>query len=202
MIKAEIKKKDTVYVLDLTYLETLQAAYNFALKVATNRDNYEDQRQIVDLGTSTEYEHIRVYVEEQQPQVEVEPPNTTAVEETEGSYIKPFYDKLTYLGQPIEVRGIKAQADNVGFVLLYEINGGPAQHTISGEGLRKLTYHAGQVLGYKDPTAIVPPADLLDEEAALEYVEDYLTDLLRAAAALRDDVDKTATAYVGFNKDE
>lgn len=199
MIKAEIKKNDTLYVLDLTQLGDINKAYAFALGVATNTENYNDGVQIVDLGTSKEYDHIRVYVEEQQG-VQVAEPAPAATENLPEEYITSFKDRITYLGQDLQLKGIKAVADGVPFVLIYEINDQPAYEMATHNALCKITDYQGQVLGYANPVAIVPPADLLTEEDALEYVEDYIKDIKKAAADLPGE--KTATAFVNFNKDE
>lgn len=208
MIMAEIKKLGQVYQIGLPNFTDLQAAYELALSIATNNDNYVDDHVVIDLGTSKEYEHIRIYRDKEEASVQVEPPGPVEAlrkhieDQKEKEYVKGFYDKISYLGQTLEVKGVKAQADGVGFVLLYEINQQPAHLTISGDGLKKLTYHEGQVLGWKDPQAIVAPGDLYSEEEAIEYVQDYVADLLKAAAELRDSKGKTAAAFVGFTKDE
>jgi hypothetical protein len=204
MIKAEIKKNGNLYVFDLTSKETVKEAYAAALLIAAGKENYEDQLQIVDLGTSEAYDHIRVYVEADVVQVAAPEDDSQLAFQLEDSadYMKGFEDRITYLGQDLQLKGIKAVADNVAFVLIYEINEQPAQLTMGKNSLFNLTVHQGRVLGYADPTAIVAAADLLDEEAAVEYVEDYIKELQEERRRMLDGIGKTATAFVDFNKDE
>lgn len=197
MITAEIKKGGQTYLIDIPETD-LNKAYEHALAVATNHANYITEDQIIDLGTSKEYDHIRVFRETDLPAVE--PAGSPPVMEKEDNYIKSFEDKITYLGQTLSLKGVKAVEDGVPFVLLYEINDQPAQVTVSGNGLQKLTQYQGEVLGYNSPMPIVPPADLLSEEDALEYVEDYLKDLRKATEYQLEE--KNAVPYFGFTKDE
>lgn len=200
MIIAEIKKAGQVFQLGFSFTEDLVEAHKAAVTIATGSNVYEGENQIVDLGPSGEYEYIRVFKEEG---VAVEPPKPTNLEgRKEDKYIKPFEDTITYLGQVVHTKGIKAAVDGVGFVLIYEVGGLPAQTLMSKQSLKKLTFMQGQVLGWNEPLVLVPAADLLDEEAALEYMEDYLKELEQEARVLKDQQNKTATAYVDFNKDE
>ena len=202
MIVAEIKKAGEVYQISLPNFTDLQPAYELAQKIATTEADYADENIIIDLGTSPEYEHIRVYRDDEEVKVQVGAPVVPVMEDETKSYLKGFYDKISYLGQTLEVKGVKAQSEGVGFVLIWEINQQPAHLIVSGDGLKKLTYHQGQVLGWKDPQPIVAPGDMYSEEEAIEYVEDYIAELLKAAAEIRNHKGKTATAYVDFNKEE
>lgn len=196
MIKAEIKKKDHVYILDLTPFGELYEAYEEARAIAQGKEVYNHNGQILDLGNNPNYDHIRVYVEEDA--VQVAPPAATA--ELPAEYVTGFEDRITYLGQDLKVKGVKAVADGVPFVLLYEINDQPAHVMVNADSLGKITYYQGQVLGFTDPVAIVTSADLLAEDDAIEYVEDYIKETRKKADELA--TNKNATAYFGFTKDE
>ncbi|MED3571937.1 hypothetical protein [Cytobacillus praedii] len=197
MIIAEIKKGGQVYEFTLNDFQDLNAAHEFIREVATGKSDFISQEQVIDLGTSQDYEHIRVWMD--QAFSVVDPAADLPVLEDSKNYVRGFFDRISFLGQDLSINGVKALEDGVAFVLIYEINNQPA-HVVAGkDSLKNVTYHQGLILGYKDPTPIVAPADLLTEEAAIEYVEDYIKELKKKADDIR--VNKTATAYYGFTKE-
>lgn len=198
MIGVEIKKNGQLYQFKISHTTDLDRAYERAVAIAQNKDNWNDGENIVDLGTSSEYEHIRVWKEDQG--VKVDPPPAAAEEPKGKNYVKAFEDRITWLGMDLKLKGVKAVEDGVPMVLVYEINDEPAQVQIAKENLAQLAQYQGQVLGYTSPLALVPGGDLLDEEAALEYVQDYIHEV--RTAKINDNVDKTAAAFFGFTKDE
>jgi hypothetical protein len=198
MICIEIKKAGQVYQLNLEGFTDLQAAHYFAREVAVGKENFEDEQQLIDLGTSQEYDHIRVWKEAPKAP-EIEPPQPTAIKES--NYIKAFRDRITWLGQDLKLKGVKAVEEGVPLVLIYDINEEPAQTQINKENLYKLSDYQGQVLGYKDPLPIIPHADLHSEEEALEYVLDYIKEIRKATPG-KHSAEVTATAFFAFTKDE
>lgn len=200
MIVVEIKKNGQLYTFHLNSFKDIHTAYEYANEVATGKNYFEDSSTIVDLGTSEEYEHIRVWEEKQ---IEI----TNDVVEPEGYLAKGLHVStvnavFSYLGQKLSVkvaRGFLLDHDGA-FLLAYEINNQPAMTIVSKDNLENIVIQAGYALGYGEATAIIQHADLLTEEAAIEYVEDYLKELQKETAG--DMKDKTATAYFGFNKDE
>jgi hypothetical protein len=202
MICIEIKKTGQVYQLNLTSFNDLNKAHDFAVEIATGKADYVDRSQIIDLGTSQEYDHIRVWKEEEkylQVPLSDAPGHIPAVEESK-NYIKAFEDRITWLGQDLKLKGVKAVEEGVPLVLIYDINDEPAQTKINKENLYKLSDYQGQVLGYKDPLPIIPHADLHSEEEALEYLNDYILEIRKAAPGKSEEA--TATAYFAFTKDE
>jgi len=199
MICIEIKKSGQVYQFDLEGQADLHEAHLFALDIATGNAEYVDPTQIIDLGTSKDYEHIRVWKTTEAAQgPAVEPPQLPAQKEDE-DFIKSFEDRITWLGQDLKLKGVKAMLDGVPFILIYEINNEPAQVQVSKDNLEGLTDYQGRVLGYTAPIAIIPPGDLHSEEDALEYVEDYLNEIRKEAEEKQDEIKElTARAYVGF----
>ena len=199
MIKAEILKNNATYVLGYPEDVGLQKAYEMASDVAVGRGLYTTSELMLDLGSSEEYQHIRVYVE---ADVVIEAPTMDAAPEPDDqSYIRAFYDKVTFLGNTVEVRAVKAAVSGVHFILVYDVNEMPALMSMSKTGLQNLAYHIGQVQGANDPTVIIQAADLADEEEAISYVEDYLADLVAAADSLPK-ADLTAVAFPGINEGE
>jgi hypothetical protein len=203
MICIEIRKGGQDYRFTLTGEEatefSLGEAYDFAVDLATGKTFFTGENSITDLGTSKDYEAIKVWQET--PAVEVGPPKLPALEDNK-NYIKPFSDHIFYLGQSLMIKGVKALEDGVPFVLIYDVDGQPAQTQASRETIVKLSHYQGQVLGYKNPIVINPQGDIYSEEDALEYVEDYLGDLRKERQTLYNTQDLSATAFTNFTKDE
>ncbi|MGP9042122.1 hypothetical protein [Cytobacillus kochii] len=196
MICIEIKKGGQSYKFNLTGDMSLSNAYDQALKIATNKENFTDGNQIMDLGTSKDYEFIHVWEEAEEKQTSVAPPVSVA---TDKDYIKSFEDRIMWLGQDLRLKGIKAVEKGVPLILIYEINNEPAQVQISRDNLEGLTEYQGRVLGYDAPMSIIPPGDLYSEEEAREYIQDYIDELRKASPK---EPAKDALAYFGFTKDE
>lgn len=199
MIGVEIYKGGQLYQINLNGWTDLTMAHKYAMNIAAGKEIFSDGDQIVDLGTSNKYEHIRVWREKETTSPAVEPPKEDVKPQSK-DYIKSFVDRITWLGQDLHLKGVKAVEDGVPLVLIYEINDEPAQVQLSKENLQELSTYQGQVLGYFHPVALVPHADLHSEEEALEYVEDYVKEIRKNTAAVNDK--KTATAFFGFTKDE
>lgn len=200
MMNFEIKKAENVYTFTIPAgLKTLQEAYEFAKDIASGKEYFEDKGQIVDLGPSKEYEYIRVWRDEGNDN-RVAPPQEVTEPAENGNFIKPFYDRITWLGMDLQLKGIKAVEEGVPLVLIYEINNEPAQLNVSNDNLLNLTAYQGEVLGYKGPIPVLPPGDLYSEEEALEYMQDYIKEIRKDTAVLT--TGKTATAYFGFTKNE
>ncbi|WP_332648847.1 hypothetical protein [Lysinibacillus sp. 54212] len=197
MIVVEIKKGGHMYQTRMPNEKCVRTAYNKARDVATGIELFSDGNSILDLGNSKEYEHIRVWVEEDVPEVVVEPPG---VNQKDGDYMEGFELTIPYLGQMLDVKGVRALHDAVPFVCVYEINNTPAQVTMSKGNLTPFTIAVGEHMGYIEPMAVVPQADLLDEAAATEYVEDFIKELLKEVG--NQGQEKTATAFFGFTKDD
>jgi len=200
MIKAEILKDGRTYEISFPEAENLKQAFDIAIGVAKGREVFEGD-QLLDLGSSAEYQHIMVYFAEDPAVVSAPEPDSAAPEPDDQSYIRPFYDKVTFLGNTVEVRAVKAAVSGVHFILVYDVNEMPALMSMSKTGLQNLAYHIGQVQGANDPTVIIQAADLADEEEAISYVEDYLADLVAAADSLPK-ADLTAVAFPGINEGE
>lgn len=195
MIVAEIRKDNQEYRLE--FLEfTLDSAYVMARKIATGEENFVTGVGIMDLGTSKEYQHIKIY-EEADP-VQVEPPLPPKMLNEEGEdFVQPLYDKVSFLGSTVEVRAVKGRADGVEFILVHEVNGSPALLVLSKPNLDALAQHIGQVQGLTYPTVVIQVGDLSNDEEATEYLEDYIEELQAAAENLPKG-NLTATAFPDF----
>lgn len=202
MILVKIGKNGQTYDVHFTAGETLEQAYEKAKEIAQGRETLESPINILDLGTSRDYEYIHATVVEQEPEVEVEPPKEAVlVENEDGVMLEAFYDKITYLGNTVEVSAVKARMQGVPFILVHEVNGLPALMTMSRTNLEQLANHVGLVQGMAHPAVVLQPGDLSSDEEAIEYLSDYLEDLRKEADHLPKS-EMTAVAFPEINEKE
>lgn len=198
MIKVEILKNNTPYVLDFMGGETLQEAYDAAKNVAEGREYFKTEDGVLDLGTSDSYQHIRAWVEADP--VIVEPP--TAVEELKSKYFETvFFDRISFLGNTVTVRGVKATVGDCRFILVHEVDNTPALFLLQKSSLEKLAEHVAAIQWIEKSEVIIQAADLSNNEEAIEYMVDYLDDLVSNAEHIAQE-DFTAVAYPGLNDNE
>lgn len=197
MIKAEIKKGLQTYLIDLPMFISLEEAYKYAVILATGQDYHTQNDLILDLGTSQQYDHIKVWYE--QPQLPglpmVEPPQAAGPKE--GPI--PFTARLTFLEQKIQLEGAQEEYADKTYYLPAFINGVAALDAMNSDSLESLLLHYAASTGVPATNAVVvmPHAALPDLEEAVAYLGDYVDEIRKTAGVPTQK--KTARAYTGWN---
>ena len=174
------------------------AAYAQAKQLAEGKI-YTDDLRILDLG-QTPYQMIDVRLkEEAKPSVQIEAP-APQLENANGLTLFPFVNRVEFLGEKVEIKGVRTTYNDTGFIVIYEIAGSPAQTVYGKKSLEELTYYVGESFGYSNHVSLLPEGDLTDVEAAIEYVEDYVAETIEIEKKKRADRNKTATAFSGFTE--
>lgn len=192
MIKAEIKKNGQVYTFLMEDSTNLKDAYEKAVKIAQGKEWHFSDEHIIDLGASEVYEHIHVYVEYPRQVPVAAPPAGEEPVEQDG----PFEATVKFLDQTLDVKGVKRILDHVPFVLLYDVNGQPAQTLMGKQTLHQLSCHTGNVTGMKEPFPVIPAADIYSKEEAVEYLDDFIRDVERQKEEAIQSAEVNATALI------
>lgn len=192
-----IQKSGQAFQLSLPG-HTIDEAYTHAVDLATGKTNITQPDQILDFGTAP-YDFIKVTEKTIEPQVA---PPAPQVGEANGNVLFPFIQNIEYLGQKMEIKGVRTIHKDVGYVVLYEAAGSPIQTVFSRKSQDELTYYVGESFGYSNHVSLVPEGDLSDVNDAIEYLEDYVAEVIEIEKKKREDRNKTATAYVGFTEGE
>ena len=192
-----IKKNDQEYHIPFTPEETetssLEEAYYWAVEVATGQANVETDKEILDLGTNREYEHIRVWYEGEDAPI-VEPPKEP---EAPRDYFERGKVLISYfLGNKLCVSGLEARYLGRMYFLPMAINDRPALEALDGNKLHALliTILPAYV------AAIVPPAQLPDYDEAEEYIKDLGDERQKELWDTQEVKNKNAKAYFGFSE--
>lgn len=179
--------------------ETKDEVYEWAKGVASG-SVFHDETRVIDLGPDA-YQMIQVTQNlEEKSAVEIEPP-APQLENANGLMIFPFTQRVGYLGEKVDIKGVRTIHQDIGYVVIYEAAGSPVQTVYGRSSLEELTYYVGESFGYTTQVALLPEGDLTDVEAAIEYVEDYVAEVIEMEKKKRDDRNKTASAFVGFTRE-
>lgn len=175
---------------------TIEEAYTQAVDLATGKSTINQTDMVLDFGTAP-YEFIKVIEKEIEPQVA---PPAPQLDDANGNVLFPFVQNVEYLGQKLEIKGVRTLYNDVGYVVLYEAAGSPIQTMFSRKSQDELTYYVGESFGYSNHVSLVPEGDLSDVNDAIEYVEDYVAEAIEIEKKKRADRNKTATAFTSFTK--
>ena len=205
MIKAEVHAYGKEFVFGLPGFKDKHKAHAFMLEVVNGREFLEDEAQLVDFNNG--YDLLRVYDEEamkkaaaaEKQGVEVEPPKPEEKPQDPNNYVKKFDDKITYLGQPLAINGVKAMDEGVPFILVYGVDGQASTAKMSAETLYKLSIYVAEVQGYHAAQVIRPHGEIPGDDA-VEYVQDYIEELKEKRLEVLTNQDKDATAYMPWNQ--
>lgn len=193
VIKAIIRKNGEEFHIDLGRdYETLEAAHLFLIEVAKGQDFIINGNEILDLGTSEEYEAIKVWYEELQQEIEVAPP------EPKREYFERGYIVMAeYLGQKLRIAGLEARYLDREYFLPMAINGKPAQEALGGDKLKALL----MAVLPAHVAAVVPPAQLPDYEEAETYIKDLGDEQQQELERHQEVKNKNAKAWQGWNEE-
>lgn len=194
---AEIKKAGELYEFHLDDFTDIAAAYSQALKYATSKEIAKTEDHYIDLGTSDQYEHIRI--REIKPETVVEPPVLGLPEEAGGviSFCSPEFN---YLGVMISLSGFSIEHEENLYILPMQANGNPVSEMLSEEALILLTEKYLSTQGITQYEIIVPHAQLVSNDDAIRY----LTDAAQTKGKKPPDVEQhepNAKAFLGWNKE-
>lgn len=199
MIEAIIVKNGQSYQFNYPNSYNIQTLHEQLMEIATGKADYVSEDKIVDLGTSPDYECITIARHEDPNSDLVAPPEAHLEEEEGEDYIRGFYDKFTYMGNVVEVKGIRAKVSEVGIVLIYAINGMGPSTSFGPTNLYELTFRAGKIQGFGDPVVLTPKGDLAGEEEAFEYMKDYIKHIRGHSEQSRDHLDAVAFRSINEN---
>lgn len=180
--------------------ETKDEVYEWAKGIA-NGSVFHDETRVIDLGPDA-YQMIQVTQSlEEKNEVEIAPP-APQLENANGLRLFPFVQRIEFLGEKVEIKGVRSLHNDIGYVVIYEAAGSPAQTVYSRSSLEELTYYVGESYGYSNHVPLVPEGDLTDVESAIEYVEDYVAEVIEIEKQKRADKGKTAKAFAGFTQED
>jgi hypothetical protein len=199
-IVGEIKKNTEVYTFNFNGEKDLDKIYKQLLGIAKGQEVYRDQEQIIDLRTG-EYDHIRVYRAGHAGPF-VEEPEKEPEKQRMNEGLEHFTQNVKHLGQKLCIKGVRGEIDGVPFLMVYQINDQDAIAAMSKKNLQELTWTVSSQLKLAGPVMITPHAAGMDDDEALEYVQDYADELAKETTRLLENKDKTAVAFNEWNKEE
>lgn len=197
LVKGIIKKNGVDYNFTFNEEESAQTelmhAYAFLQKVAQGKDFWATQYEILDLGSGTDYEAIKVWYEHM--------PEVAAPTGDEAQPLEEFFNsravKVNYLGNDLLVNGLEAYCKGQSYYLPMEVNEQPALEVIDGAKLGPILSNA--LPGYQ---VIVPHAQLPDWEEAEAFIKDQADEVQKEKEAAQENPNKNAKAWEGWNEKE
>lgn len=194
MIKAEVLKDLQKYILDFPEVDNLEDAYDLAQDVASGQAVHITPTEMLDLGPSEGYSHIKVYWQ-------VDPdPNEILSEEATAALETPENPRIN--GSHVETLGQKVVLDVAEYidekhiyVMPYLLNSEPALHMIGQTGLEAICQQYVQKQKYLNAVIVLPHGPIIDEAEALAFVQDFAAEDAAAQEQLLKETDKTARGF-------
>ncbi|AYP68425.1 hypothetical protein HWB91_gp55 [Bacillus phage vB_BboS-125] len=193
-LRAVIRKGGQEYQVNPQGVEgSLYDVHEFLIKVATGKDFIITENEILDLGTSDDYEAIKVWYEEVPDAVEVAPP------EEKREYFEEEYTYIAeYLGNKLRIKGLAARYLDREYYLPMHINDQAALEALPGNKLKALL----MAIVPANVAVIVPPAQLPDYAEAESYIRDLGDEYQKEVERHQEKQNKNAVAWEGWNEKE
>lgn len=197
MIVTEVRKNGQTYQIHNEEATDLEAAYKKALRVAVGEELYTTESEILDLGTSRGYDHIKVWVEGQNP-VEAKIEAQESEPKPKRAAFNEIKRSLDFLGQRIilEYQEYRDENGHLYFLPMF-IDKEYALDKLDDWRLASLinTHATNDLqLAPADFTILIPPAALPDWDEAKAYISDYIKETVTREVATT----KNAKAWGGY----
>ncbi|MCM3789437.1 hypothetical protein M3221_13610 [Domibacillus indicus] len=193
---AEIKKAGEVYQFNLTNYPDIGAAYSQAIKYATSQEIAKADDHFIDLGTSAEYQHIRIWKNKEEPVVE--PPQPEPPKEAGGVSVFRTAE-FNYLGVMLTLSGLSLSYEGVFYVLPMEANNRPVSEMLADDALISLTEEYLKKQGISEYQIVLPPSQLT-HSTAMSYLEKVAQEEGKKPPDAENH-EPNAQAFLGWNKE-